>query len=123
MIALLLFNVCHFLADYTHLSTSWMLKAKRFGTPIFPIVCHGAIHAILFSIVSFILFGIESIYWVLPIELVSHFTIDLMKGKANNHFQAMQNPTNQLHWIAFGLDQLLHQVVIVCIWVIIGSES
>ena len=23
--------ICHFLADYTHLSTAWMLNAKRLG--------------------------------------------------------------------------------------------
>jgi hypothetical protein len=36
--------ICHFLADYTHLSTAWMLNAKRLGTPLFPIFCHAFVH-------------------------------------------------------------------------------
>ncbi|MCX6185983.1 MAG: hypothetical protein NTU43_03160, partial [Bacteroidetes bacterium] len=43
--------ICHWLADYTLLSTAWMLNAKRFGKPLFPIFIHAAMHTMLMSLV------------------------------------------------------------------------
>ncbi len=39
--------ICHFLADYTHLSTNWMLNAKRLGKPLHPILIHAMVHTLL----------------------------------------------------------------------------
>lgn len=44
---LIALNFCHFLGDYTHLSTNWMLTAKRLGKPLFPILVHAFVHSIL----------------------------------------------------------------------------
>ncbi|MEO6902401.1 MAG: hypothetical protein ABI315_04515 [Bacteroidia bacterium] len=43
---------CHFLADFTHLSTNWMLSAKRLGKPLFPILSHAAVHAALMGVLA-----------------------------------------------------------------------
>ena len=106
--------ICHWLADYSHLSTAWMLNAKRLGTPTFPILCHACVHAILMSTVLKC-FGFS---WIIvacsyTIQLSSHYLIDVWKGKMNSWFPKLQNPTNKWHWIIFGFDQLLHAIVIV----------
>lgn len=109
------------LADYTNLSTNWMLSAKRFGTPWFPIFCHALIHATLMSIVIY--FWMESyclktmlILVTGGIQLLTHFLIDILKGKMNYWFPIFQNPANKQHWYLFGIDQMLHSFVI--IWMV-----
>lgn len=116
-------NVCHYFADYTHLSTNWMLSAKRTGSPMFPIFCHALVHALLMGIVIAVYLKIKT---GLPIfgdtydltdtaitfQLVTHFFIDTLKGKLNVCFPEMANPANKIHWYVFGADQLLHQLVI-----------
>lgn len=106
--------ICHFLADYTHLSTNWMLAAKRFGKPLFPIISHATVHAVLMGIVL-IIFGIKgTVLWQLIVfELATHFVIDVLKGRMNGWFPSLQSPTNKWYWITFGFDQLLHAIVII----------
>lgn len=106
--------VCHWMADYTHLSCSWMLSAKRLGKPLFPILVHGFVHAFLMTL-FLLLIGV-SVYKLdvlFGIQMLSHFLIDLWKGRMNGWFPSLQLPTNKWHWIIFGLDQLLHSLVIV----------
>ena len=104
---------CHFLADYTHLSTNWMLSAKRLGKPLFPIFIHAAMHAMLMSLVLgwFIGFTNDWAYLVI-FQWVTHFIIDVWKGRMNGWFTTLQSPANKWHWVIFGFDQLLHMVVI-----------
>lgn len=106
--------ICHFLADYTHLSTAWMLNAKRFGKPLFPIFIHAAMHTMLMSLVLgwFIGFTNDWAYLVI-FQWVTHFLIDVWKGRMNSWFPALQSPANKWHWIVFGFDQLLHALVII----------
>jgi hypothetical protein len=106
--------ICHFLADYTHLSTAWMLNAKRFGKPLFPIFIHAAMHTMLMSLVLgwFIGFTNDWAYLVI-FQWVTHFLIDVWKGRMNGWFPSLQSPVNKWHWIVFGFDQLLHALVII----------
>jgi len=107
---------CHFLSDYTHLSTTWMLNAKRLGKPLFPIFVHSLVHTILMGIFLLCILSKEQYYLlltVLPLQLISHFLIDVWKGKMNVLFPILQSPANKFHWIIFGFDQYLHTVVIV----------
>jgi hypothetical protein len=46
-------------------------------------------------------------------QLVTHFLIDLWKGRMAGWFPKIQSPENKIHWIVFGADQYLHQVVII----------
>ena len=105
---------CHFLADYTHLSTSWMLNAKRLGTPLYPIFVHATVHASFMAIVLS-LFGITGyIFLTLFIfQLLTHFAIDTLKGRMNGWFPKLQSPANKWHWVVFGADQFLHSLVII----------
>lgn len=117
--------ICHFLADYTHLSTTEMLSAKRLGTPLFPILKHALIHTFLMGIfLRLFVFGnwhnTEHVYSIfdkvdvlMAFQLITHFLIDVWKGRMNSWFTDLQNPANKWHWIVFGFDQLLHALVIV----------
>lgn len=106
--------ICHFLADYTHLSTAWMLNAKRLGKPLTPILLHAFVHAWLMGFFLLIALGFKPIVWELYLfQLITHFLIDVWKGKMNAWFPSLQSPANKWHWIVFGFDQLLHAIVIV----------
>lgn len=106
--------ICHFLADYTHLSTAWMLYAKRLGKPLLPIFIHACVHGVLmFIFLLFLEFTIWLIVTLVVFQIVSHFIIDLLKGRANGWFPLLQDNSNKWHWIIFGLDQLLHAIVII----------
>lgn len=131
MILLILLLFCHWLADYTHLSTNWMLSAKRLGKPLFPIFCHALTHALLMGIVIaislYLKIGYNAANWkydkidsVIFIELSTHFLIDVLKGRLNGWFPKISNPANKYHWYVFGLDQFLHQIVIVYIVYFLG---
>lgn len=117
---LIMLFFAHWLGDYTHLSTSRMLAAKRIGHPLAPIFHHAMVHAVLMFIAPIICLGlgksegIASMFFI--IELTSHFGIDMLKGKMNVWFPLVSNPANKIHWYIFGLDQLLHQLVLILIW-------
>ena len=106
--------ICHWLADYTHLSTAWMLNAKRLGEPLFPIFAHAGMHTILMFL--FLVWFTNDLSLVLKLsafQLITHFLIDVWKGRMNGWFPALQSPANKWHWIVFGFDQLLHALVII----------
>ena len=105
--------ICHFLADYTHLSTAWMLNAKRLGTPLFPIFIHAFVHMFIMGAFLSIIGLKDELYYLMPFQLITHFLIDVWKGKMNSWFPSLQSPANKWHWIIFGLDQLLHDLVII----------
>ena len=116
--------ICHFLADFTHLSRPWMLKAKATGKPVFPIFCHAAVHTTLMALVLItykFIRGINDgghevlIFPALALQLVSHTLIDTLKGYLNL-FEGFRNPASQWHWIIFGADQVCHQLII--LWMV-----
>lgn len=107
-------SICHWLADYTHLSTAWMLDAKRLGKPLYPIFTHAFIHASL-MLMLLLAFGINGfeLAALFSFQLVTHFVIDVWKGKMNVWFPSLQSSANKWHWVVFGLDQLMHAIVII----------
>ncbi len=86
---LILLFLCHFLADYTHLSTKWMLDAKRIGKPLWPILCHAGNHDVLkgkcnvwfpsaanpANKLHWILFGFDQFLHAVVIILMAYFVI------------------------------------------------
>lgn len=111
-IILVLLNICHWAADFTHLSTDWMLNAKRYGKPLYPIFMHALVHAVLFFGVVFFLDTLDHAVFAGLFQLSTHFFIDLAKGKITFAFRELENPSNKYHWWLFGFDQLLHHLVI-----------
>jgi hypothetical protein len=100
-----------------------MLNAKSVGKPLLPIFAHAAVHALLMAIV--LAFGqITFALWfnLVMFQLLSHFLIDLWKGRMNVWFPIVQSPASKWHWILFGFDQFLHAVVI-CIMYYTATSS
>lgn len=106
-------NVCHWLADFTHLSTDWMLNAKKYGKPLYPIFVHALVHALLFFVVVWFFYDKDKAIFAGVFQLCTHFMIDLVKGKINFFFRRLEDPTNKYHWWLFGADQLMHHLVII----------
>ncbi|GAB4136907.1 MAG: hypothetical protein Fur0041_11500 [Bacteroidia bacterium] len=115
---LLLLLVCHWLGDFTHLSTPAMLKAKEKGTPVLPIVLHAGVHAILMFLVLMFFIPFQAAVFLMLFEWVTHFALDLLKGKSNVWFPQLSDSKNPFHWYIFGIDQILHIVVIIFIAVL-----
>lgn len=89
-----------------------MLSAKRFGTPVTPIIVHAGVQALLmFSVVS-IGYGVHAGALVGVLQFLTHALIDTTKGRINATFPAVQSPANPAHWYVFGIDQTLHVLVI-----------
>ncbi|MDO9186141.1 MAG: DUF3307 domain-containing protein [Bacteroidia bacterium] len=113
VLTLLILNVCHWAGDFSHLSTAWMLDAKRFGKPLLPILAHAGVHTSLFFIAIFALHDFDNAVIAAAIQLPTHFTIDVLKGKMNVWFPKLLSMENKFHWWVFGADQMLHQTVII----------
>lgn len=108
---------CHYLADYTWLSTPEMLKAKFLGTPLLPIWLHAFMHGFLmFFFMLLISTNFHLIACLTIFQMFSHFIIDTWKGRMNGWFPILQNPANKLHWVVFGFDQFLHLCVLVLMY-------
>lgn len=120
---LILLFLCHFLADYTYLSTNWMLTAKKFGYPLFPIFVHASIHAILMGFIILIYLPLYETVIISLIQLSTHWLIDIGKGRLNKANPSIMDPTNKLHWCVFGMDQFFHTIVIIMMyWLIINVQ-
>ncbi|MCX6351108.1 MAG: DUF3307 domain-containing protein [Bacteroidetes bacterium] len=105
---------CHWLADFTALSTPWMLNAKKFGKPLFPIFIHATTHGLLMSIPLLVALGFTDLLgYLISFEIATHFAIDVWKGRMNAWFPPLQNHANKYYWWLFGLDQFLHATVII----------
>jgi len=112
-ILLLALFFCHFLADYTHLSTAWMLNAKRLGKPLLPILCHACCHGVLMYVALLFFTDTITATQLCLFQVITHFLIDVWKGRMNGWFPALQSPANKWHWIVFGADQFFHATVII----------
>lgn len=104
---------CHFLGDFVFSSDIRLIKAKQAGRPYLPIFIHASLHAVLMGSVLYFFMG-NTMQWALLwiFQLVSHFTIDVLKGKMNVWFPSVADQNNVWHWKIFGADQFLHSVVI-----------
>jgi hypothetical protein len=108
---LILLNLCHWAADYTHLSTPWMLKAKAKGWPLYPILCHACCHGTLMCLVLYFFTDIATATYLMFVQIASHFIIDVFKGYAQHTLRLQA--ANPFFWWLFGADQFLHQAVII----------
>ena len=106
---------CHFLADYTHLSTPWMLNAKRLGKPLLPILCHALTHGLIMWLPLYFISmaDVREVNLMITFQVGTHFLIDVCKGRMNGWFPSLQSHANKWHCIVFGFDQFLHGTVII----------
>lgn len=106
---------CHFLADFS-LTNGSMIAAKAKGWPAMPILAHAAVHATLMT--ACLLAWSTGLKWALLMggfELLTHYAIDTTKGIITAHFPTFADYRNKAYWQLFGLDQLLHIIVVVII--------
>jgi len=113
-LALIILSICHWAADFTHLSTDWMLNAKKYGKPLYPIFIHALVHASLFFFTCLFFYNLHIAIYIGLFQLITHFIIDLLKGKISFYFRKLENPSNKYHWWLFGADQFAHHLVIYC---------
>jgi hypothetical protein len=103
---------CHLLADFTPMSTEWMLHAKKLGKPLLPILIHALVHAVLMGLFLYLM-GVSNYLILAGMQWGAHFIIDIWKGRMNGWFPALQTTTNKWFWILFGVDQYFHALVII----------
>ena len=108
--------VCHYLADFC-LTTPKMIRAKADGRNPWPIMLHAAIHAGLMTI-CLLLWAIswKAVLLAMAVEWITHFLIDWTKARLSIRFLILTDQQQKPYWMLYGLDQLLHQLVIVGIW-------
>jgi hypothetical protein len=116
MLLLIFLLLCaHVIGDFSPLSTPWMLRAKNTGQPFLPILAHATVHGALMMLVLIFFTDIKIVLVLVSFEILTHFLIDVWKGKMNIWFPKLKEPASYLHWTVFGIDQLLHQSVILLI--------
>lgn len=114
---LVLLNISHWVCDFL-IRTPNMIASKKFGKPLFPIYLHSMTHACAAAIIILIPFynRPDSLPEVcVVIILVSHFIIDVFKGRLNILFPSLANAAKSGFWTMFGFDQLLHQFIIILV--------
>ena len=110
----LFFN--HYLADFC-LTLPVMIRAKSDGKSLGPILLHSAIHAVLMG-ACLMVYG-ASLRLVLLLafsELLTHFVIDTSKARLSKSIPSLADARQKPYWMLYGLDQLLHQLVVIAIW-------
>ena len=109
---------CHYLADFC-LTTNRMIRAKADASSHLPIVEHAAVHALLMALML-LAFGVPAGGCLMGfcIQLVSHYIIDAAKALLSRHFMVLRDASQKPYWMVYGLDQLLHVLVVVAMTVL-----
>lgn len=104
---------CHWVGDFTHASRPWMLKAKQFGTPQLPIAAHALVHAALMGLAVLAFLKPQHALVAFVVQFVTHFVIDLLKGRVSAWVPSVRDPKGYPYWYVFGADQFAHAIVII----------
>lgn len=107
----------HYLGDFTPLLTERMLVAKREGRPLAPIGLHGAVHGALAALAIGVAASppLGTVGLGAAIVLVSHFAVDLGRAQIVARLPALRDSARRAHWVALGLDQLVHGLVLIAV--------
>ena len=120
LLAILLF--CHFLGDFTPLSTARMQEAKSTGKPVGPIAAHALVHGVLVAAAVLLAAapGMPTVLLAGGLEFGTHFAIDWARGLLGGRYPRVSDPNHQLFWSALGVDQFAHGLVLVWIaWLVL----
>jgi len=99
----------HLVFDYGKALTPEMIKAKAKGYPYIPIFQHAMLHAIgVFLVLMFNSISVEKVILASAFEFITHFCIDVTKGRVETKWPKLKDQTNPYHWHLFQLDQFLH---------------
>lgn len=113
---LILLLFCHYLADFC-LTWPDLIQAKANARHLWPILLHASVHAVLMGL-CLLMFGvgIGKMAWLVLFEWATHFAIDTAKARLSAVNPLLADLKHKPYWMLFGLDQLLHQVVVIVIW-------
>ncbi len=116
MLLLIALLLCHYLADFC-LTWPALVRAKADAKTLWPILSHAGVHAVLMGC-CLLVFGVsmELAFWLMLLELVTHFVIDTSKAAVSVKVPLFADVRQKPYWVLFGLDQLMHQLVVVVIW-------
>lgn len=111
---LILTFLIHWLFDFTPLSTKTMNEAKNMGNPIFPIFLHACLHGTgIFILLIFTQSDMNKAWLSAFFILITHFLIDLLKGKICYFNQEYLDYDNARYWMLLGFDQFLHSFCLI----------
>ena len=107
---------CHYLADFC-LTWPALIQSKADGRNVWPIALHAAVHALLMG-GCLLLYGtgLKLFLLLMVLEWVTHFLIDTMKVRLSAAIPLLADARHKPYWMLYGLDQLLHQIVVAAIW-------
>jgi len=105
--AVALFQVKHLLADYV-LQTGWMLRDKAvYGGP--GGLAHAAVHVLLtVPVLLWLQTGLVFMLAIVLAEFLLHYHIDWAKARLS--LRAGFKVHEKRYWVAYGMDQSLHQL-------------
>jgi hypothetical protein len=116
LIALLLFEIKHFLCDFVLQTQSQVLAKGTYGA--FGGVIHAGLHAAGSVPALYVLTHSPlAILTLAAVEFVLHYHVDYVKARVD----ATRGWTaaDQQYWMVFGLDQFVHQMTYLAfVWVI-----
>jgi Protein of unknown function (DUF3307) len=111
LVVLILFHIKHYFGDFV-LQSNYMLGKGKGGVAwILPLSAHCAVHAILSLFI--ILVVTPSLFWLVGLEFIAHFLIDKLKVSyklPSGDWGANKGKYLNQYYMAFGLDQLAHQL-------------
>jgi len=114
--------LCHFLGDFTPLSTARMQEAKSKGKPVGPIAAHALVHGALVAAAVLLVAapGMPLVLLAGGLEFGTHFAIDWIRGLMGGRYPGVSDTNHQLFWSALGIDQFSHGLVLVWIaWLVL----
>lgn len=118
MLLLVVLLLCHYLADFC-LTWPALIRSKADGRQVWPIMQHAAVHALLMG-ACLVVYGItlRILLLLMTLEWATHFLVDTTKARLTVSFPMFADARHKPYWILYGLDQLLHQTVVIYIWYI-----
>jgi hypothetical protein len=100
--------LAHILTDFVFQSDAWVEKKRERGIKSL----HFWFHGLLSGILTYLLLQQWSNWWVPLAVIVTHIAIDYWKLK----FESVKGKKNKRWATAFLIDQLLHMIVIIVLW-------
>lgn len=121
IVLLLLFQLKHFLADYTIQMSYNSFFMRKFDNDrwIFPLACHSVSHACFTFLIS-MMFTTWTLSLLLAcFDFIVHFTMDRIKASPN--MMGKYKMDDVRYWNALGVDQMVHHLThYVIIFSIVG---
>ena len=112
LIALVLFQLKHVIADFALQSPKIVAEKGRYGRA--GGIWHAIIHVVATApILLWLKPGVATFFVIIAMEFVVHYHIDWIK--ATHARRTGLAPQHQLFWITLGIDQALHQLTYIAI--------